>query len=148
LNQSLPEYNPPSFAPLQARDYQTFVSAVVDFLQNRQAQYQIQFLQQVINVLNTGTQAFGADLTATIFVAPYGAGWLIPTNWAHRVVSTEPVNTIAVPKGYQSFVRFLALNGFSFTAGGNISNPTAIAAGHVADATYDPIGGLWWIITS
>lgn len=149
MNQALPQYNPPSFSEPTTRDYKAFYSAVVDFLQNRQAQYQIPFLESVINVLNTGTQAFGADLTATIGVAPYLDGWLIPTNWAHRVVSTSLINTIAVPNGFQSFIVLLSLNGFSYTSeGGNISNSGGVQAGHPALCIYDPIGLKWWILSA
>jgi hypothetical protein len=142
MNQSLPTYSPPSFVPAQARDYQSFVGSVVDFLQNRQAQYQIPFLQNVINVLNTGTQGFGLDMPAT--------ATLNITNWAHRISGTGTISTITPPNGFQSFIVLLSLNGFSFGGGGNISNPITVTAGHPALCIYDPTatGQKWWILTA
>ena len=149
MNQALPQYNPPSFSEPTTRDYKAFYSAVVDFLQNRQAQYQIPFLESVINVINTGTQTFGDDLSITAGTAPYPMNSLVPTNWAHRVISSGTVNTIAVPNGFQSFIVLLSLNGFSYTSvGGNISNSGGVQAGHPALCIYDPIGLKWWILSA
>lgn len=141
MMRSLGQYTPPSFVPAQARDYQSFLGSVTDFLQNRQAQYQIQFLQGVIDVLNTGAQAFGLDLPAT--------PTLNVTNWAHRILGAGTINTITPPNGFQSFIILLSLNGFTFGAGGNISNPVTVTAGHPALCVYDPTatGMEWWILT-
>jgi hypothetical protein len=142
MNQALGTYDPPSFNVPPTHEYKAFFDTVVDFLQNRQAQYQIQFLQQVINVLNTGTQAFGLDMPAT--------ATLSITNWAHRISGTGTINTITPPNGFQSFIVLLSLNGFSFGGGGNISNPITVTAGHPALCIYDPTatGKKWWVLTA
>ena len=142
MNQALGAYNPPSFDVPPSHEYKAFFDTVVDFLQNRQAQYQIQFLEGVVNVLNTGTQTFGLDLPAT--------ATLNITNWAHRISGTGTISTITPPNGFQSFIVLLSLNGFSFGGGGNISNPVAVTAGHPALCIYDPTasGKKWWVLTA
>lgn len=139
MQRSLSAYNPPSYNKPDSRDYQTFVNSVRDYLQNELAQYQIPFIGGMVDVLNTGTQAFGMDLPAT--------ATLSITNWAHRITGVGVITTITPPNGFQSFIVLLSLNGFSFGAGGNISNPVAIPAGDPALAVYDPISQLWWILT-
>lgn len=140
MNQSLGQYSPPSFTLPLGRDYQSFVEAVRNFLQNQLAQYQIPFFQQVVNVLNTGTQAFGQDLPAT--------ATLNITNWAHRIAGAGTITTITPPNGFQSFIVLLSLGGFSFGGGGNISNPTTVTMGHPALCIFDPVGKLWWVLTA
>lgn len=138
MNQSLQDYNPPSFTVPTQRDYQSFVGAVIGYLQNQLAQYQIPYFKQLVNVVNTGTQGFGADLASTAI--------LKVTNWAHRITGTSSIATVTPPNGFQSFIVLLSLDGFSFIAGGNISNPVAVAAGHPAQLFYDPVGLKWWVI--
>jgi hypothetical protein len=144
MNQSLSAYNPPSFFLPSERDYQSFINAVRDYLENELSQYQIQFIQKMIDVLNTGTQAFGSDIVAVTTIAP--------TNWAHRIAGTGTIQTITPPNGFQSFIVLLSLNGFTFAGGGNISNPTVVTMGHPAlcifDPTAAPSGQKWWILTA
>lgn len=140
MNRALAQYNPPSFNVPPTHEYKAFFDTVVDFLQNRQAQYQIQFLQQVIEVINTGTQTFGLDLPAT--------ATLNITNWAHRISGTGTIVTITPPNGFQSFIVLLSLDGFTYTTGGNISNSGGVTAGHPALLIYDPVGLLWWVLSA
>lgn len=137
MNQSLGAYNPPSFDIPMHSDYKTFVKYVENYLVNQLAQYQQQFFQQVVNILNTGTQAFGKDLPAT--------STLNITNWAHRITTAGTITVITPPNGYQSFIVLLAVAPFSLGTGGNI----AIAKGpfnigeHV-HLVFSPIDNLWY----
>jgi hypothetical protein len=87
----------------------------------------------------TTADVVGASLTS--------ASTISAVTGYHPVTGTATVLTINAPySAFRGPIRFLSVNGFSLTTGGNVGTAALVPAGQVAELQYD--GTTWWPVGS
>ena len=140
------EYTPPSLPDVLSNlrtfeDVRSAVSKIMEYLQRVQAA-NVLYFQHLRENLNQSATTQGPDIpvAATITV----------TKFMHVVIGTGTVTTIIPPRFFAGQLMLVSQNGFSLSAGGNISlftSPNFLQPGAHVMLTWVPSKGFWFTDT-
>lgn len=102
----------------------------------------VNHLKEVNTLLNTGTQGFGPDLSATTDI--------VISAYQHLVVQAGTIQNILTAAGLPaSHVTLIAVNaGFSLASGGNIAAPKTVKVNQAVMLVWSPVTQFWYPIAT
>lgn len=137
------EWKPPPVPP-EIQDKAPSPRKIYEFYREDRTRFQnslIAYLHHVRELLNTGTQGFGPELTA--------ANSITIQAYQHVVNGTGTIQYVrTVPNLPASHVTLISKDGFTLTTGGNISFGKNVKANQAVMLVWEPISKFWYPIVS
>lgn len=136
MNKLLPPFQPPSRPTQYQSTFPEYLRQLEQWL-DKYTKYMLDYQQQLVNVVNTGTQGFGlttVPVDTSVFITAY----------ISLLSGTGTISNIFTNSGFSGTIALIAIDGFSTDTAGNISLAVTIAANEVGYFTFDPVTGKWY----
>jgi hypothetical protein len=136
MNRTLPPFAPPSRPGQPEPDFKQYWAKQEKWLDNYQ-KYIFEYMQQMVDLANSGAQGFALTNIPAAAVISIGAYTTI-------ITGTATITKIKTSPDFSGQIHLIAQDGFDTAPGINISKAVTVAAGDSVLLDYNPVTRLWY----